>query len=438
MGRCLSFVLLLWLVIPVGAECNQLQIPRVVDEEYRRGEQYYRTGQFQAAVFSFLRIVSLQPTDSSAHYNLGISYIAVGKYLKALSSLKEGLRLDPANTRSYIQIGKIHNYFGESREAIEILRLARERDPENHEINRELSRAYIRLGLKKEAETLILLTRPAKAGECFGSNSSSTIEKRVVETPLPSPSPSVPISEVVKEDVYDKQPSSIIEKIDPAYLSRYQRWKREFLSTKAGQRQWRMYESLQGFVLTIKVSKRRQQGGEVSEYWWDDQGKLRAATITLGHKLDSGYPNSLQYSITGSLRPESSRGNTSFEVDSSILAATKMFHEFGHVNRALYSDGRFYQLQNNMIIKYNKILLSRKATTELEEIRRTIGGTPVTISEERERWAEANTIFYLSEKYQTKEVPSRVKRAVELFRAQNPTMYDFVEKLEASTLATTR
>ncbi|MGH9970920.1 MAG: hypothetical protein ACREBG_24440 [Pyrinomonadaceae bacterium] len=51
-------------------------------------------------------------------------------------------------------------------------------------------------------------------------------------------------------------------------------------------------------------------------------------------------------------------GNSSYTVSGSVLAATKIAHEFGHVKRMAKVDPEVYRLQSQLVPLYNSILLS--------------------------------------------------------------------------------
>ena len=84
-----------------------------------------------------------------------------------------------------------------------------------------------------------------------------------------------------------------------------------------------------------------------------------------------------------------------------LLAATKIAHEFGHVNRALSADGTLYRLQNQLMPVYKRIFLSNGHDTHdprLQKLARQMGGTSVEIWEDREYWGEANAMLYLRDR----------------------------------------
>jgi len=210
-----------------------------------------------------------------------------------------------------------------------------------------------------------------------------------------------------------------IKEVIPAkYSARYLAWKKDFLSTPAGREQWDIYAKNPEFTLTITVSRENEEGAATGKYRWDSSGKLVAATITLGSRLDNGYPNPIYFPVMNSLMATGSfvpiSGNT--------LAATKIAHEFGHVIRTSQVDSNLYQLQGQLIPQYNKIFLAngrKAADPKLEDLASQMGGTPVTIWEDREYWGETNAMLYLRDRITSDDIRcslfNRIRHSVDLY-----------------------
>ncbi|HVF86786.1 MAG TPA: hypothetical protein VM866_04320 [Pyrinomonadaceae bacterium] len=216
----------------------------------------------------------------------------------------------------------------------------------------------------------------------------------------------------------DNQGGGIKEVVPKKFAARYREWKDEFLSTETGRKQWAMYEQDAKFTLTITVTPDRAQGAGTGKYAWDESGKLIAATITLGSRINEGYPNPVYYPVMNSLTPSAS----SEVVDGDVLAATKMAHEFGHLTRTAGADTTAYQLQCQLMPVYNKILLSNGRNTDdprLLALAQQMGGTPVEIWEDREYWGETNAMLYLRDRFPEDGLRCtlfhRIKRSVDLY-----------------------
>src|SRR5262249_50780623 len=114
--------------------------------------------------------------------------------------------------------------------------------------------------------------------------------------------------------------------------------------------------------------------------------------------------------------------DTSYKVSGNTLAATKLAHEFGHVNRTAKIDSKLYQLQAQLIPQYNKLFLSngRNATDpHLLDLAGQMGGTPVEIWEDREYWGEANAMLYLRDRFTEDSLRcslfTRIRHSVDLY-----------------------
>jgi hypothetical protein len=210
-------------------------------------------------------------------------------------------------------------------------------------------------------------------------------------------SPNSATSSVANKFLSTSSGGGIKEVISDKYLERYDEWKNEFLDTETGRSQWETYEQNTRFTLTITVSCDDRYGAGTSKYKWNDAGELIAATITLGCRIDEGYPNPIYYPVMHSLSPRS----PTVVVNKNILAAAKIAHEFGHIKQVFGADGTLYRLQNQLMPVYNKILLANGRNIldpKLLELARQMGGTPVEIWEDREYWGEANAMLYLRDR----------------------------------------
>jgi hypothetical protein len=210
----------------------------------------------------------------------------------------------------------------------------------------------------------------------------------------------------------------IREDIPRKYRNQYEQWKKEFLSTEIGRSEWATYANNDHFKLTISMSKSNAEGATTGNYKWNEAGELVAATINLGVRLDRGFPNPVYFPVMNSLVPTES----SHQIDGVTLAATKIAHEFGHVNRTAKVDPATYQLQSELIPQYNQIFLSNGHNPNdprLVEFARRMGGTPVEVWEDREYWGETNAMLYLGERFADHDFRcllfSRIKQRIDLY-----------------------
>jgi hypothetical protein len=210
----------------------------------------------------------------------------------------------------------------------------------------------------------------------------------------------------------------IREQVPEKYAARYQHWKEEFLATETGRQQWNSYQNNPNFTLTLIITRDNPEGGNTGNYEWNADGKLTAATITLGCRLDVGVPNPVYFPVMNSLLPT----ETSHNIGAATLAATKIAHEFGHVNRTARGDAVLYQLQLQLMPQYNRIFLSNgrdPGDPRLLELAQKMGATPVEIWEDREYWGETNAMLYLRDRFADDGMRcllfSRIKRSIDLY-----------------------
>jgi len=206
------------------------------------------------------------------------------------------------------------------------------------------------------------------------------------------------------------------EVIDARYMGRYLEWKKEFLSTDIGRAQWEMYSHHPHLLLTITVSGSNANGAGSGKYKWNDKGELIEATISLGRELNEGFPSSVYYPVMNALEPFEAKQL----IGGSVLAATKIAHEFGHVMKISSTPKDLYHLQTQLVPVYNKIFLNNGYNVNdprLVELAKQMGGNPVELWEDREYWGEANAMLFLRDRVAKEKFHCRlfnkIKRAVE-------------------------
>jgi hypothetical protein len=202
-------------------------------------------------------------------------------------------------------------------------------------------------------------------------------------------------------NVFWHRPGSVIEEIPEKFAKRYQKWKKEFLSTEMGREQWASFVKNKELSLRITISTKKKGGAEVTDYQWNADGKLIAATIILGHELDASYPSPNNYPVTSSLAFSERQENYFPYISGNILAATKIAHEFGHVIYMMQADGMLAQRRKNLTPVYQQIFKSNGGNVSdprLLELAREMGGTPLEIGQDQEHWAETNAFRFLKEK----------------------------------------
>jgi len=210
----------------------------------------------------------------------------------------------------------------------------------------------------------------------------------------------------------------IREEIPEKYRERFSRWKAELLSTEIGRRQWDAYANNKHFVLTIKLSKSKGKGAGTDQFQWDDEGRFVGATITLGFDIENGYPSPIYYPVLNSLIGEP----PAEPLSGTILAATKMSHEIGHLIQTENANVKLLETQFRLIPEYNSIFRKNGFNSRDERLvglAEKIGGTPIEIWESREYWSEVNAMQFLQERLKDEPVYchvfDRIRKNVEAF-----------------------
>ncbi len=247
-------------------------------------------------------------------------------------------------------------------------------------------------------------------------------------------------SVISNDDVVPTPEDGGIREIIPVkFREKYQKWKDEMLAGTYGRQEWERYAANKKFILTITVSTGEKQGAGTGEYKWNDSGELVEATITLGSKLDSGFPNPIYFPVMNSLAGISG----SYDVSGEILAAAKFAHEFGHVNSTFQASSKVFRLQNSLMPAYNKILLENGyqiRDQRLVDLAKQMGGTPVEIWENREYWGETNAMRFLLDRIKKEDfycsVVNKIESNVRTYAA--PYQQRFTEIEEGNDLARCR
>jgi hypothetical protein len=89
-------------------------------------------------------------------------------------------------------------------------------------------------------------------------------------------------------------------------------------------------------------------------------------------------------------------------------------------------DGRLYELQNRLMLEYNRVFDSNGRDCQdprLLELVEEMDGTPVSIKQDRECWAEVGALLYLQDrlaKNRNIKMPQPIKQAIETYNLTYP------------------
>ena len=173
---------------------------------------------------------------------------------------------------------------------------------------------------------------------------------------------------------------------------------------------------------------------KINEYRWVE-GRLTAATILLGHRLDKGHPDSTYYPVLGSLFYLTAGWDAGRPDE--ILAAAKIVHELGHVDQAAKADPSRFRLQNELSKVYASHFISNGYNVgdpALVAMAARIGGEPVILMGQREYWAETYALRYLLAKLRPGGRGALLK-SVRKALASESSLYYLPSRAEWQTLA---
>lgn len=190
----------------------------------------------------------------------------------------------------------------------------------------------------------------------------------------------------------------IVEDVPSQWQENYRLWKEELFSTESGRSRWNSFEIDDSFTLTVTVSDKYVRGAGTDAFRWNSDGKLIAATITLGYELDLGFPEPVYYPVLHSISAISSYRKA---IRRGALAGAKFAHELSHVENAKRENAEEFLLQKQLMPVYVSIFLSNGQNTadkKLRELADQMGGTPVELWSAREYASELDTLDYLAER----------------------------------------
>jgi hypothetical protein len=221
--------------------------------------------------------------------------------------------------------------------------------------------------------------------------------------------------------------AGIKEIVPKEYLSRYQKWKGELLATPFGRGLWDKYDKNPDFLLTIRISSSRKNGAGTDDFEWDANGRLIAATVTLGKDLDKGFPDPVYYPVMNSL---STRGDF-HSITGDLLASTKLAHEIGHVTYTAEANSQVFRRQNRLMESYYNIFLKNGFDTRdprLVSLENELGARPLAIWEDREYWSEVSALRFLVQRIEKTplycSVISRVKNNLAIYASGYESRFD--------------
>lgn len=105
------------------------------------GNFLFDAGRHQAAVESFIYVVSVTPDNATGHLNLGAAYYMLGDFENAAAAWRKSIELQP-RASAYLNVGTSYFFLGRFDDAAEMYARASELTPEDFEVWGALGDAY--------------------------------------------------------------------------------------------------------------------------------------------------------------------------------------------------------------------------------------------------------------------------------------------------------
>lgn len=124
------------------ADVEAMKKINAVKKAYNDGNNAYKLGQYQQAVTSYDKAISMDSTFFKAYYGKGLALKKLRKYAEATKAYQGAIRQNPSYSLAYIALGKIFSQRGMPDKAIETYTKAIEYDPTSAKLCYELGAVY--------------------------------------------------------------------------------------------------------------------------------------------------------------------------------------------------------------------------------------------------------------------------------------------------------
>ena len=113
----LGLFLLLMISLMIGACTNEVQIRKSALKYFKEGNSALKHRDYQAAIWSYQKAISLDSDSPNFHYNLGLTYYEIGNYKESIDSFRRVEMLVPNQSDTYYNLALAYNKISESRMA---------------------------------------------------------------------------------------------------------------------------------------------------------------------------------------------------------------------------------------------------------------------------------------------------------------------------------
>jgi tetratricopeptide (TPR) repeat protein len=125
---------------------TRIIIPRIKTfaavTHFNRGEEYFKTGDYDSAISEYDRAIQLNPNNIEAYTYRGNAYDSKGDIDRAISDFDQAIQLDPSYGKAYINRGVAYIVKGDLDRAISDLNKAIQLDPSSYAAYSNRGSAY--------------------------------------------------------------------------------------------------------------------------------------------------------------------------------------------------------------------------------------------------------------------------------------------------------
>ena len=125
--------------------------PDYAEAAYNLGTTLYGQGKLEEAIQGYRKAIAIKPDYAKAYYNMGNALREQGKLEETIEAYNKSLAIEPDNARIYNNMGNVLRFQGKLQEAIEAYTKALTIDPDSGEAYNNIGTALQKQGKFKEA-----------------------------------------------------------------------------------------------------------------------------------------------------------------------------------------------------------------------------------------------------------------------------------------------
>jgi len=147
------------------AKLPTVEVERRALNEKSKGNEFYKAGEYKAAIKSYTHSLRLQQNNAVVYANRGMCHLKLKQYRQALADTTAAIQLDDSYTKAYLRRGIAHRRLSQHQRALDDLDVVLSREPHNKEAQEH--RRCSQIDLEKSR----------KSCESKGAKQSITIEE---------------------------------------------------------------------------------------------------------------------------------------------------------------------------------------------------------------------------------------------------------------------